>query len=131
MKKDIQFPSVENVLVAIVKDDADSFWKVYVLNRNNFALKDVFIRSKGFGNQDGNEQKTSVLRHHFPLIGPMEYAMVEPIDPGVFHLNNEYWISYFVDGQIFDKKFLFVPDSITDSNLSFIPELNLQGVLHK
>jgi hypothetical protein len=131
MKKDIPFPPVENVLIAIAKDDVDSFWKVYILNRNKFDLKDVFIRSKGYGILDGDEQKTSVLRHHFPVLASMEYALIEPIDPGVFHLNNEYWISYFVDGQIFDKKFIFVPDSITDSNLSFIPELNTQGVLHK
>ena len=131
MKKDISFPPVENVLIVIAKDDADSFWKVYILNRNNFALKDVFIRSKGYGKLDGDEQKTSVLRHHLPILNPLEHALIEPIDPAVFHLTNEYWLSYFVDEQIFDKKFIFVPDSISDANLSFIPELNTQGILHK
>ena len=131
MKKDIPFPPVENVLIAVVKDNEDSFWKVHILNRNDFPLKNVFIQSKGYGKQDGDEQKTSVLRHHIPIIGSNEYALIEPIDPGVFHLTNQYWISYFVDNQIYDKKFIFVPDSITENNLSFIPELNLPGVLHK
>jgi hypothetical protein len=131
MKKDIQFPPVENVLIAVAKNGDDSFWKVYIINRNNFSLKDVFIRSKGYGIYEGDEQKTSVLRHHFPLLEAMEHALIEPIDPAVFHLNNEYWISYFVEGQVFDKKFIFVPDSITDNNLSYIPELNTKGILHK
>ena len=57
-------------------------------------------------------------------------ALVEPIDPAVFHLNNEYWVSYYIGTQIYDKRFIFVPDTICEENLSFIPELELKGVLH-
>ena len=60
-----------------------------------------------------------------------EYALVEPIDESVFHLNNEYWVSFFIDGQLYDKKYIFVPESIIQENLSFILELELQGVLHQ
>ncbi len=56
--------------------------------------------------------------------------LIEPIDPGVFHLNNEYWVSYYIGSQIFDKRFVFVPDSIREENISFIKELEMEGVLH-
>jgi len=58
------------------------------------------------------------------------HALIEPIDPSVFHLTNEYWVSYFIDGRIFDKKFIFVPDTITEKNLTFITEIDTKGVLH-
>jgi hypothetical protein len=45
-------------------------------------------------------------------------------------LNNEYWVSFYIGDKIFDKKFIFVPDTITEKNLTFIPELEQYGVLH-
>jgi hypothetical protein len=56
---------------------------------------------------------------------------IELIDPSVFHLNNEYWISYFIGSQIYDKKFIFVPETIIEQNLVQIPQLGLKGILHK
>ncbi|MEJ0054514.1 MAG: hypothetical protein WDN75_02030 [Bacteroidota bacterium] len=57
-------------------------------------------------------------------------ALIEPIDSGVFHLNNEYWVSYYIGPQIYDKRFVFVPDTIREENLTFIKELDREGVLH-
>lgn len=129
MKKDIQFPPVKDVYFTVAKDGKD--WKVYLINRGSDVLENVMITSKGYGEKDGIKQETSVLRHGFPVLDVGEYAMVELIDPQVFHLNNEYWLSFFIGRQVFDKKYIFVPDSISENNLSFIPELNLQGVLHQ
>jgi hypothetical protein len=133
MKKDIKFPPVENVFFAVARETTELneyTWNVYLLNKNDFGLKDVFIRSKGYGTSNGEDQQTSILRHHISWLEANDYALIEPIDPSVFHLNNEYWISYFIDGQIFDKKFIFVPESIIEQNLIFIPELNKEGILH-
>jgi len=47
-----------------------------------------------------------------------------------FHLYSEYWVSYYIDGQIYDKKFIFVPDSITEENLIPIAQLGMEGILH-
>ncbi|WP_258103175.1 hypothetical protein [Marinoscillum sp. MHG1-6] len=129
MRKDINFPKIEDVLVAIVKDDEG--WKVYLLNRGDNKLETVMVTSKGYGKKEGKDQKTSTLRHMIPYLEPGMYALIEPIDDQVFHLNNEYWVSFFIDGQLFDKKYIFVPDSIVTDNLSFIPELKLEGVLHE
>lgn len=127
MKKDILFPKVENVWVAVVKEDG---WKVYLLNRNAAQLDTVMVTSKGYGGQTENEQKTSVLRHVLPVIAPGEYALIERLDEQVLHLTNEYWVSFFIGGQLFDKKYIFVPDTIIADNLSFIPELKKEGILH-
>jgi hypothetical protein len=133
MKKDITFRPVEGISVAVArkKNELDAFsWNVYLINKNDFALKDILISSKGYGMLNGEEQQTSVLRHHISLLGPGENIIVEPIDPAIFHLTNEYWVSYFVEGQIFDKRFIFVPESIIEKNLIFIPDLSLEGILH-
>lgn len=133
MKKDIKFLPVEKVLIAVARQKNElnqDVWNVYLLNKNEFGLKDIFIRSKGYGSFKGEDQQTSVLRHHFEWLDPQGFAHIELIDPAVFHLNNEYWVSYFVDGQIYDKKFIFVPDTIIEKNLTYIPELKMEGILH-
>lgn len=129
MKKDIDFTPVKDVTLTIVKNDDDS-WQVFLLNRSDSKLDTVLVTSKGYGQKDREEQKTSLLRHSIPYLEPGMHALVEPIDPSVFHLTNEYWVSYFINDQIFDKKFIFVPETITEKNLTFITELNAKGVLH-
>lgn len=128
MKKDIQFLPVKDVFFTVAQDQEE--WKVYLINRGKEVLENVMITSKGYGEKDGKKQETSVLRHAIPKLEAGEYALIEPIDPQVFHLNNEYWLSFFIGTQVYDKKYIFVPDSISENNLSFIPELNLRGVIH-
>jgi len=137
MKKDIQFPKVEGVSLAVARetreDVEDNVWKVYLLNRNTFPLFNVLIASKGYGHKDGEPQKTSILRHMFVRVEANSVAEVEVIDPSVFHLANEYWLSYYtseVSSKIYDKKFVFMPESIIEENQIFIPELQTKGVLH-
>lgn len=109
---------------------AERTWNVYFINNNSFPLDNVMITSKGYGMLEGEEVKTSVLRHMFEQVAPKSSVQVELIDPSVFHLNNEYWVSYYIDGKIYDKRFVFVPDSITEDNLIEISMLQMQGVLH-
>ena len=133
MKKDIDFGTVEGVSVAVATaPDAagEPAWDVYLINNNPFPLDNVLVASKGYGMMDGNEVKTSVLRHLFEQVPAKGFVQIEPIDPALFHINNEYWVSYYVDKQIFDKKYVFVPDSITADNLIEISMLQMQGVLH-
>ena len=57
-------------------------------------------------------------------------SLIEPIDSAVFHLNNEYWVSYYIGQELFDKRFVFLPETIKVENLTFIRELDREGVLH-
>ncbi|MHA4737388.1 hypothetical protein [Dyadobacter sp. MSC1_007] len=137
MKKDIIFHPVKGIQVAIVKsitEDHAEEWNVIVINRNDQPVTSVFVTSKGYGNSESGtntDQRTSTLRHFFPEIPAGEHVVVEPILPDVFHLNNEFWVSYFIGSQIYDKKFIFVPDSIVEANMMTIDPPGLEGVLHE
>ena len=139
MKQDISFEAVEGVAIAIVPDEPAAAgaegtptWAVYLLNHNDFSLDTVLISSEGYGTQpDGEAVRTSTLRYHFPAVGPRSATLVELIDPAVFHLTNHYWVSYYRDNKIFDKKFVFVPDSLVAANFSRLDLLaGRRGVLH-
>lgn len=133
MKKDILFPKVEGVSVAVIKrqvDESEHEWVVYLLNMNNYPLENALVCSTGYGVLDGEKRRSSTLRHGFPYVAPNSSSMIEPIAPEVFQLTNEYWLSYYVGNQLFDKKFVFVPDTIIDENLVTVPLLNEKGVLH-
>jgi hypothetical protein len=139
MKQDISFDPVEGVSVAIVPDAEGApgtagqpTWTVYLLNDNDTALENVLIAAEGYGTQPtGEAVRTSTLRYRFEHVAPRSATPVELIDPAVFHLTNQYWVSYYQNGRIFDKKFLFVPDAIVTDNLSPLALLNGQaGVLH-
>lgn len=133
MIKDIKIPEVKNVTLAIarIKNIGESYeWKVYLINNNDHPIENTLVASKGYGEKDGEQQRTSILRHYLDTIDANSAVLVEPIDPSVFHLNNEYWVSYYIGTQIFDKRFVFVPDAISEENISFIKELEMEGVLH-
>jgi len=139
MKQDIAFDPVAGVSIAIVPDaaaapgaDGIAAWTVYLLNANDTPLDTVLIAAEGYGTQPtGEAVRTSTLRYHFAQVGPQSATPVELIDPAVFHLTNQYWVSYYQEGRIFDKKFIFVPDSLVPANLSPLALLAGQaGVLH-
>jgi hypothetical protein len=133
MIRDIEIPEVKNVTVAIARKkqpgESDE-WKVYLINSNPFPIENTLVASKGYGVKDGEEQQTSTLRHFLETVAAESVALVEPIDPAVFHLNNEYWVSYYIGTKIFDKRFVFVPDSIHEDNITYIKELEMEGILH-
>lgn len=133
MKKDIPFYPSEGVHLAVAKKTDElnqAEWYVCLINRNASILENVIVVSKGYGYKDGEQQKTSALRHLIPEVKSGSSVLIEPIDPSVFPLTNEFWVSYFIGKQIYDKKFVFVPDTIVEENLSFIEELGLEGILH-
>lgn len=132
MKKDLPKNIVENVSIAVVLESETpetKNWNVYLINMKNERLETVLVSSKGYGEKDGETVKTSILRHSIGDIKARDYAVIEMIDEQVFGLTNEYWLSYYINGEIFDKKFIFVPESIVESNLIRIPVLNKPGVM--
>jgi hypothetical protein len=136
MRKDIEFPAVEGVQVAITRhlnEINQPEWVVYLLNTNDFPLHNILVASTGYSPKDsekGEKQQTSTLRHHFDGVEANGFIQIELIDPSVFHLCNEYWVSYYVGTKIYDKKFIFMPDSLVEANLRPIDVLKKEGVLH-
>ncbi|MEH6306355.1 hypothetical protein RYH73_11925 [Olivibacter sp. CPCC 100613] len=132
MKKDLPPNVVEDIYVAIVLESdspTNRNWNVYLINQKEEPIKNVLISSKGYGLKNEREVKTSVLRHFIGDVGAKEFAQVEAIDEQVFGLTNEYLLSYYIGGTIYDKKFIFLPESIVDTNLIRIPIINKPGIL--
>ena len=73
--------------------------------------------------------KTTTLRHLIAEVLPGESAKIETIIPDVFGLNNEYWVSFYIGKEIYDKKYIFLPESIREEHLTLIPHINKPGVM--
>ncbi len=133
MKKDIPVLKVEDLAVAVVPREDEGLeaelWDIYILNLRNEAIQSVLINSKGYGEIEGEKVRTTVLRHFFEEIGPSSFVPVEPIQTRLFSLTNEYWISFVFDGYMYDKKYIFVEGSISQSNFTSIPFINRKGVM--
>ncbi|MEN0005249.1 MAG: hypothetical protein AAF798_13940 [Bacteroidota bacterium] len=137
MKRDIPNFKVTDVGIAVVPregaTDEEELWDTYLVNMKDHLLQSVLINSKGYGDVDGEKVKTSILRHFFDQIEPNSCTPIEPIQTKLFGLTNEYWISFSLpeDSYMYDKKYVFVKGSITESNFTTIPYLNKKGVMIK
>ena len=132
MLKDIPKLIVENIIVAIVHEpgiEGELVWNVYIVNLYDEKIEGVLVTSKGYGHFEGREVKTTVLRHLIGNIDQKDYAKIEPIMTDVFGLSNEYWISFHLAKKMYDKKYIFLPESIREENFSFVPVLNKRGVM--
>jgi hypothetical protein len=133
MKKDIHVPKVEGIGVAIVKDteEEDEIWKVYLINYKEEPINNVLISSKGYGILNQKKVNTSTLRHFFDVIKDQSYQLIEPISKDVFGLSNEYFVTFYIDNIIYDKKFVFVPGTIKDEHFTKVRIIQKDGVLIK
>jgi hypothetical protein len=104
-------------------------WNVYAINFTEHTLEGVLVSSKGYGTINGAEKKTSALRHFLNVIEPLSYAKIEPLQEDLFALNNEYWMSYYVNGKIQERKYVFGSDSIKEEALERIILINRPGLL--
>ncbi len=132
MLKDIKVENNANVGVAIVKELNDSLemiWNVFVVNLGDDKIVNVFVTCKGFGLINGEEKETSLMRYFLDDIDPQTAIKVEPINPDLFELNNEYFVVFYQNGNMIDKKLTFKENTITEGNLVQVPVLNCLGVL--
>ena len=132
MIKDIIFPEVEDIAVAIVQDiEGLDEYDVYLINLKSADIKNVMIVSTGYGLVNDQQIKTSTLRHFFEEVKQHDYIKIEPIQKEVFGLSNEYWLSFSLNNQLYDKQFIFLPETVVESNFVTIPVVGKKGVLIK
>ena len=133
MKADITIPEVENVFLAAVSEWSDDFmekvWNVYLVNDSDFDLDGVMVVSKASGTIDGEMKKTSLLRHAFQHVPSVSVVKVEMIEKSVLELNNEFMVTYFIGSTLYDKKFIFRKNSISDEATEEVPILFVEGVI--
>jgi hypothetical protein len=119
MRKDIHSPKVEGVAMAVVREpdeEGEEAWYVYLVNQNDFALENVLVSSRGYGELAGETRKTSEMRH---FIGQQD----------VFALSNQFWLSFYIGRELHDKKYIFLPESIQEENFTTVPLMKKRGVM--
>ncbi len=132
MKKDLPVNIVEDISIAVVLEHdtpSEKSWNVYLVNEKDVLLQNVFVSSKGYGLKDGKEVKTTTLRHFLGDVEAGKAVKIEAIDIQVFGLTNEYWLSYYINSTIYDKKYIFLPESIVDENLTRVPLVDRPGIV--
>lgn len=134
MREELKSPKVEKIGVAVVQhvnELNEREYGVYLLNLSDEIIEGIIIASKGYGEDPntGEKLRTSTLRHSLEVLLPNEAAKIEPIMEEVFGLANEYWVSFWSNDKLYDKKFVFVPESISEKNMKIIPVLGDKGVM--
>ncbi len=134
MKKDINPPVVKDIAVAVVyeqNDLAEMEWNVYLINFKKEKIEGVLITSQGYGIYNNDDVKTSSLRHFLDEVEAESFKKIEPLLETLFGLSNEYWVSFYIKNVIYDKKYIFLPETIVQENLVLIPIINKKGVIIK
>ncbi len=132
MLKDIEEYKVEGVGIATVQewDDkvGDVVYNVYLLNMNEKPIEGVLVLSKGFGTIDGEERKTSILRHFLDTVDGESFCKIEPIQHELFVLNNQYQLTYFLENKLYEKTYVFNSNTIHPDNYKQVPLLKKPGI---
>ena len=132
MLKDIEELKVERVGIAVIYEldkEGNQNWTSYLLNMKNEPIEGVLVTSSGYGEVKGKKVKTSDLRYFLDVVPAQSFRRVEIIPDDLLGLNNQYWVSFRHDGKLFDKKFIFVPESINSRHLVELPLLEDKGIL--
>ena len=134
MREELMGPKVENVKMVVIpeKNEENAIQHyVYLLSLRDDIMEGIIITSKGYGENvtTGEQVKTSMLRHTIEVLLPNEAAKIEPVMEEVFGLTNEYWVSFWADDVMYDKKFIFLPETINEKNYREIPEMGKVGVM--
>lgn len=135
MKKDIIIPTVENVYVAAIQEWNDDFmqktWYAYLINDGDEKLETVIVVSNASGMLNGEERRTSMLRHAFVEVEPNTAVKIEMIEDSVLELDNSFMVTFFKGNTLYDKNFVFKAQSINEDNVQEVPVIFKDGVLIK
>jgi hypothetical protein len=132
MIKDIPELIVENVAIAVVREKNEldeTVWNSYLINLKDQKIEGVLVTSTGYGELKEEKVKTSTLRHFLDEVEPHSFVKIEPIIEEVFGINNEYWLSFYINKIMYDKRYVFLAESITEANFTTIPLINKKGVM--
>ncbi|APQ17184.1 hypothetical protein [Maribacter hydrothermalis] len=128
MKKDIEIPIVKNVHIVIIHEWNEEFldkdWNVYIVNNRTTGIEMTMVVSKGY---DG-DRKTSIMRHSIGDIEAKSFKKVEVVQDDVLALNNEFFVTFYDDNKLYEKRFVFEKNTIVEKNLVRIPLMRKEGI---
>ncbi|MFX0556217.1 hypothetical protein ACOCEA_05440 [Maribacter sp. CXY002] len=131
MKSDIEIPVSKDIFIALIHEWNDEFlskdWNAYILNNKKIPIEMALIVSKGY---DEN-RKTSMMRHAIAVVAAKSFEKIELVQEDVLMLNNEFYVTYYADNKLYERKFLFEKGTVTTNNLTTIPLIEKDGIFAK
>ncbi|MEX0997066.1 MAG: hypothetical protein WDZ45_08455 [Flavobacteriaceae bacterium] len=128
MRKHIEIPKVKDIHIAAVKEWDEAFLNqslnIYLINNSHLTMEVTIVVSRG----SKDDQKTATLRHGLGIIDPKTFRKVEFIAEEVLPFKNEFLLSFFSEGKLYDRTFVFEPYSISEENFKAIPLMESEGV---
>jgi hypothetical protein len=91
----------------------------------------ALVVSRAYGKINGEDRKTGTFRHAFNEVAPNASVKIELLENNVLQLNNEFMVTYFQDGKLFDKTYVFRTNTINDKALVDLPVMTKRGILGK
>jgi hypothetical protein len=129
LKKDIEIPVVKDVYIAMLYEWNDDFrsneWNAYLINDGDLPIEMVFVVSKGYH----GDKKTATMRHRMEALEAKSYQKLEFVQKDVLVLTNEFYVTYYLNDQLHEKRFIFKKGSVSEENLTEIPLLQIEGIL--
>lgn len=129
MKSDIEIPEVKDVYVAVIREWDEEMlaqnWYAYVINDRNTEIEMVIVVTKGYD----QDRKTSMLRHGLNTIAAKSSGKIEMVQDEVLAMNNQFVVTFFADGKLYDKTYLFRKNTINEGALRDLPVMERRGVL--
>ncbi len=132
MKKDISQPIVKDVYTAVIAKEHETGeyeWIAHIVNNGSEKLEGVLISTRGYGEIKGEHKKTATFRHSLDEIEPKSFKKIETLPDELFALSNEFWVSFYINKKMFDKKYIFLTESISIFNAINVPLINEVGVM--
>jgi|SRR5690606_4956730 len=135
MRKDITIPVVENVYVAVMQEWNEDFnentWYAYLINDNKDKIEAAIVVSNANGVIDGEQRKTSMMRHAYQEVPGNSAVKIEMMDRTVLQLHNKFMVTYFKDNVMYEKDYIFIAGSITEDDVQELPVIEKKGILSK
>lgn len=132
MKKDIEQQAVEGVLIGIVpssNDQGQRIWGVNIINTKNIPIENVIVNASGEGVGKAKGEKTAVARYFLNVVPAYSAQQFEILMQDTLHIQHKFWVSYYEDRTIFDKKFIVEPGMISEDELVMVPVIDFPGIV--
>ncbi len=102
-------------------------WYAFLLNEGKTPIETVLIVSEGYD----ESRKTSRMRHSISVLPANSYAKIELVQEDVLALNNVFFVTYFADNKLYEKRFLFSRECLSPPQLVLVPLLKKDGIFVK
>ena len=131
MKKDIEIPVAKDVYVAMIrewnKEFLDKDWNAYIINDRTTPIEMTMVVSKGYD----KDRKSSTMRHGIGDMQPKSFRKIEVVQEDVLSLNNEFFVTFYADNKLYEKRFVFEKNTVKENNLVQIQLIDKEGIMAK